>query len=40
MILAKAVTRPVNNEGDTPAHFSACYLLGKDEHELIRLLKE
>ena len=27
-----------DNEGDTPARFSAFYLLGRDEHELIRLL--
>lgn len=27
-----------DNEGDTPAKFSAFYLLGKDEHELIRML--
>ena len=29
-----------DNESDTPAHFSAFYLLGKDEHELIRLLNQ
>jgi quercetin dioxygenase-like cupin family protein len=29
-----------DNESDTPARFAAFYLLGKDEHELIRLLKQ
>jgi len=29
-----------DNESDTPARFSACYLLGKDEHEIIRFLKQ
>ncbi len=27
-----------DNDGDTPAKFSAFYLLGKDEHEIIRML--
>jgi quercetin dioxygenase-like cupin family protein len=29
-----------DNEGDTPARFSAFYLLGKNEHELICLLNQ
>jgi len=29
-----------DNESDTPARFSAFYLFGKDEHELIRFLKQ
>jgi len=29
-----------DNNGGTPARFVAIYLLGKDEHELIRLLPE
>jgi quercetin dioxygenase-like cupin family protein len=29
-----------DNEAETPARFSACYMLGKDEHEIIRFLKQ
>jgi restriction endonuclease Mrr len=28
----------LDNEGDTPARFAAFYLLGQDEHELIRII--
>ena len=27
-----------DNEGDTPARFATFYLLGQDEHELIRII--